>query len=96
MSNNKQNIKLYTEEDLLNAIAFGCNFGYQKNIPSNDIINAFIEQLTSIQLPSYKEIDEIAMVVYGFKSTSVKDVLEYKAFKRGARLILNKIQEVNK
>ena len=44
-----------------------------------------------IELPSDEEISEVAMVVYGFDAMDIKDVLEYKAFKRGAKYVINKI-----
>lgn len=31
------------------------------------------------------------MIVYGFDARDIKDVLEYKAFKRGAKYVINKI-----
>lgn len=78
-------MKLYTEEEI-------------KKLLKEQIIfdDEDFDKLTPIELPSDEEIEEIAMGLYGFKATSVKDVLEYKAFKRGARLILNKIQGGNK
>ena len=54
-----------------------------------------LEQFTPIELPSDEEIGTIAMALYGFKATSIKEVLEYKAFKRGAKMVISKIQGGN-
>lgn len=83
-------MKLYTEEQMHTVIqlALGRHGIFIPNKHYQDLINL----LTSIELPSHEEIETIALGMYGFKATSVKDVLEYKAFKRGSNLILNKIQ----
>jgi hypothetical protein len=94
--NNKQSMELYTADQVRNAIAMGYDWCHQKHIPSDDIIDAFIEQLTPIELPSDEEISTIAMGLYGFNATSIKGVLEYKAFKRGAKWMRDKIQGGNK
>jgi hypothetical protein len=84
-------MKLYTEEQVKQIQqAILCN---HKDAIMDE--NYCLNVTTPIELPSDEEIGEIAMAVYGFKATSVKDVLEYKAFKRGARLIMNKIQGGN-
>ena len=88
-------MKLYTEEQLKKAIAIGFDWCHQKHIPSDDMIDTFIENLTPIEIPSDEDISTIAMGLYGFKATSVKDVLEYKAFKRGAKWMRDKIQGGN-
>ena len=89
MSNNKQSMKLYTEEQVRQAMDFAR--GHHRMSDTQ-----FIETLTPIELPSDEEINEVAMVVYGFNARDVKDVLEYKAFKRGAKNIIDKIQGGNK
>lgn len=84
MSNNKQSIKLYTEKEI------------KRFIENNVIQDEFdLYLLTPIELPSDEEIGTIAMDLYGFKATSIKEVLEYKAFKRGAKMVINKIQGGN-
>ena len=49
-------MKLYTEEQVKKAIAMGYDWCHQKHIPSDDVIDTFIENLTSIELPSDEEI----------------------------------------
>ena len=102
MTNNKQSMKLYTEEQLIQAFKSGMNacmkhkdWALAINYPNKIELLEYMQSLTPIELPSDEEIEEIAMAVYGFKATSVKEVLEYKAFKRGARLIMNKIKGGN-
>ena len=76
-------MKLYTEEQVRKAMLMwheGLTFEY------------VLEHLTPIELPSDEEISVIAMGLYGFKATSIKNVLEYKAFKRGAKWVINKIK----
>ena len=46
----------------------------------------------SIELPSDEEISEESMDLYGKLSASITDVLQYKAFKRGAKWMRDKIQ----
>jgi hypothetical protein len=58
MSNNKQTMTLYTEEQLRNAIAMGFVWCHQKHIPSDDMIDTFIKQLTPIELPSDEEVEQ--------------------------------------
>ena len=79
-------MKLYTENQLNKAM-----LDYIQGVPRIDIFNS----LTPIELPSDEELNEVAMVVYGFNARDVKDVLEYKAFKRGAKYVINKIQGGN-
>lgn len=80
-------MKLYTEEQVQQAIDLG-----KRNVSKNRIL----ESLTPIEVPSDEEINEVAMVVYGFNARDIKDVLEYKAFKRGAKYVMNRIQGGNK
>ena len=76
-------MKLYTEEQVRNLLN------------KMDVIYS-LEDLTPIELPTDEEINEVAMVVYGFDARDIKDVLEYKAFKRGAKYVINKILGGNK
>ena len=59
MSNNNQSMKLYTEEQLKKAIAIGFDWCHQKHIPSDDMIDTFIKNLTPIELPSDEEIGKL-------------------------------------
>lgn len=85
-------MKLYTKEDFLKAAEF-CEVSM---IDAKYIIERIDEVTDPIELPSDEEISEVAMVVYGFDAKNVKDVLEYKAFKRGAKWMRDKIQGDNK
>jgi hypothetical protein len=86
-------MKIYTEFEVRKAIELaqecehecgGVYFDYTKK--------EIIDELTPIELPSDEEINEVAMIVYGFDARNIKDVLEYKAFKRGAKYVINKIR----
>lgn len=87
MSNNKQTIKLYTQEQVKLMIDDAHNGvdGYYDILKNHN----------PIEFPSDEEISEVAMIVYGFNARDIKDVLEYKAFKRGAKYVINKIQGGN-
>ena len=50
-------MKLYTEEQVRQSIAQGFDWCHQKHIPSDYMIDAFIKELTTIELPSDEEID---------------------------------------
>ena len=84
-------MKLYTKEDFLKAAKF-CEVSM---IDAKYIIERIDEVTDPIELPSDEEISEVAMVVYGFDAKNVKDVLEYKAFKRGAKWMRDEIQGGN-
>lgn len=87
-------MKLYTEEQVIDfamSMISQYEFG-NKNIWNRELLKESLDCKTPIELPSDEEINEVAMVVYGFDKTSVKDVLEYKAFKRGAKWVRDKIQ----
>ena len=81
-------MKLYTEEQLREAIKIA-----REGVRSEDnIINSLNFIKPSIELPSDEEISEESMDVYGKLSASITDVLQYKAFKRGAKWMRDKIQ----
>ena len=61
-------MKLYTENQLRNAIAMGYDWCYQKHIPSDDMIDTFIEHLSPIELPSDEEIKDASIKYYVNKS----------------------------
>ena len=82
-------MKLYTEEHLKIFYHLGKIDGF---IGRQDDVNELIKNYPPIELPSDEEISEVAMVVYGFNAKDIKDVLEYKAFKRGAKWMRDKIQ----
>ena len=79
-------MKLYTEQQLEESYKRGLMDGRLNNIDYS-ITDGF----KPIELPSDEEIIEVAIVVYGFNAKDIKEVLEYKAFKRGAKWMRNKI-----
>jgi hypothetical protein len=65
--------------------------GYNKAKEMECVLLCAKEQ-RSIELPSDDEIEKESFDLYGKLSASLNDVLQYKAFKRGAKWVLNKIQ----
>jgi hypothetical protein len=61
MSNNKQSIKIYTEEQVIRAIQMAAKHRYLFDSEENEIINL----LSPIELPSDEEIEEKLNVAYG-------------------------------
>jgi hypothetical protein len=82
-------MKLYTEEHLKLFYQLGKFDGIARR--ENDVEEEIKNHLP-IELPSDEEISEESMDLYGKLSASLNDVLQYKAFKRGAKWVLNKIQ----
>jgi hypothetical protein len=87
MTNNKQSMKLYTEEQVKEAIMMA-------RITQGVLATTFFcdehevfEKLTPIELPSDEEID---------KADNEKDRSKHYAFMRGAIWMRNKIQGGNK
>jgi hypothetical protein len=73
----KKEIKLYTEEQLRNAIAFG-------NISRPSIPNDYwIERQTSIELPTDEEIYELAEKILA---------VDYLSFTEGAKWMRDRIK----
>ena len=86
MSNNKQSMKLYTEEQV---------FKYLLEHGTIDL-DAFILDMKPIELPSDEEIEKESFDLYANHNTYSLNVRQYKAFKRGAKWMRNKIQGGNK
>jgi predicted solute-binding protein len=84
MTNNKQQtaVKLYTEEEVRRAIELSDG-------RSTDEVFA---GLTPIELPSDEEIEKESFDLYANHNTYSLNVRQYKAFKRGAKWMSNKIQ----
>jgi len=84
MTNNKQQtaVKLYTEEEVRRAIELSDG-------RSTDEVFA---GLTPIELPSDEEIEKESFDLYANHNTYSLNVRQYKAFKRGAKWMRNKIQ----
>lgn len=53
-------ILLYSREQVMKAIAIGFDWCHQKHVPSNDMIDSFMESLNPIKLPSDDEIEYVA------------------------------------
>jgi hypothetical protein len=83
MSNNKQSMKLYTEEQVLKMLEV-CRDSdlYEHILTFQDILKTE----TSIELPSDEEIDTASLMIS-------KD---RKEFLMGAKYVINKIQGGNK
>ena len=84
MSNNK----LYTEEQVFKAIQMADKYHYLITSEECDIVNS----LTPIELPSDEEIEKESFDLYANHNTYSLNVRQYKAFKRGAKWMRNKIQ----
>jgi hypothetical protein len=82
-------MKLYTEEHLKLFYQLGKFDGIARRETD---VEEEIKNHLPIELPSDEEISEESMDLYGKLSASLNDVLQYKAFKRGANWVLNKIQ----
>jgi hypothetical protein len=82
-------MKLYTEEQVISMFEVCRDTDLYEHILTFEDI---LKTQTPIALPSDEEISEESMDLYGKLSASITDVLQYKAFKRGAKWVLNKIQ----
>jgi hypothetical protein len=82
-------MKLYTEEQVRAMLEVCIDSDLYEHILTFEDI---LKTQTPIALPSDEEISEESMDLYGKLSASLNDVLQYKAFKRGAKWVLNKIQ----
>ena len=81
MSNNKQSMKLYTEEQVKMAIQMADKYNYLITLEECGILN----QLTPIELPSDEDIEEEALK---------REYFELSFF-NGAKMVINKIQGGN-
>jgi hypothetical protein len=82
-------MKLYTEADLKKVISI---YSEEYKTSTDEILKEL--NLTPIELPSDEEISAESMDLFGKNSTSINDILQYKAFKRGANWMRDKITEV--
>jgi hypothetical protein len=91
MSNNKQSMKLYTEEQVKMAIQMADKYNYLITLEECGILN----QLTPIELPSDEEIWDRADEIFGRADSEQSDV-RHLAFMESATWMRNKIQGDNK
>jgi len=84
MENNKQQtaVKLYTEEEVVRAI----------ELSDGRSTDEVLAGLTPIELPSDDEIEKESFDLYANHSRYLLHVHQYKAFKRGAKWMRDKIQ----
>jgi len=80
-------MKLYTEEQVLEIIA---NINRDVNVSSQELLEGI--EVDHIKLPSDEEISEESMDLYWGDGNSLNHILQYKAFKRGAYWMRDKIQ----
>ncbi len=85
-------MKLYTEEQVFKAIQMADKYHYLITSEECDIVNS----LTPIELPSDEEIEKESFDLYANHNTYSLNVRQYKAFKRGAKWMSDKIQGGNK
>ena len=88
MSNNKQSMKLYTEEEVKNAIQMAAKHRYLFDSEENEIINL----LSPIELPSDEEIREERLLQFP-DSEYANRANDRLAFYCGAKWMRDKIQE---
>jgi hypothetical protein len=78
-------MKLYTEEQVISMIDSMGQF-------TDEQIEYFVSELTPIKIPTDEDISEESMDVFWGDGNSLNHILQYKAFKRGAMWMRNKIQ----
>jgi hypothetical protein len=90
MSENKETMKLYTEEQLVNTAE--AIRDYLKNYPEKfheSMIEKHLKNLTPIELPSDVEIEDASL------EQNNDDLSPAEEFQRGAKWMCNKIQGGN-
>jgi hypothetical protein len=90
MSNNKKSMKLYTEDQVVNAL----QKVFLESITFEDV-NEVVRNLTPIELPSEEEIREERLLQFP-DSEYANRANDRLAFYCGARMVINKIQGSNK
>lgn len=91
--------RLYTEEQVKKAIAIGYDWCHVKYMPSDDMIDSFIESLNPIQLPSDEEAGVIALKISETlkdKHTAEEEAFYLAGFQTCAKWLRDKIQGGNK
>jgi hypothetical protein len=78
-------MKLYTEEQVISMIDSMGQF-------TDEQIEYFVSELTPIKIPTDDEINKESMDVFLGDGNSLNHILQYKAFKRGAMWMRDKLQ----
>jgi hypothetical protein len=86
---NKQSMKLYTEEQVRQMLEVCRDSDLYDHILTFDDI---LKTETPIELPSDEEIEKESFNLYANHNTYSLQVRQYKAFKRGAKWMRDKIQ----
>jgi hypothetical protein len=86
---NKQSMKLYTEEQVRQMLEVCRDSDLYDHILTFDDI---LKTETPIELPSDEEIEKESFNLYANHNTYLLQVRQYKAFKRGAKWMRDKIQ----
>ena len=95
MSNNKQSMKLYTEEQIKKVIKDSFLEGIERNTNYELVKKSIFDSLTPIELPSDEEIREERLLQ--FPDTEYTNRANDRlAFYCGAKFVINKIQGGNK
>jgi hypothetical protein len=86
-------MKLYTEEQVMKAIELAQNCDHDCGGVYFDFnLDSILLKLTHIEIPTDEKISEESMDLYGKDSRYLLHVHQYKAFKRGAKWMRDKIQ----
>jgi Zn-finger nucleic acid-binding protein len=88
-------MKLYTEKQVIKAIEMAQNCDHDCGGVYFDYgtSDAILEELTPIELPTDEEIEKESFDLYANHNTYSLNVRQYKAFKKGAKWMRDKIQE---
>ena len=86
-------MKLYTEEQVRQMLEVCRDSDLYDHILTFDDI---LKTETPIELPSDEEIEKESFDLYANHNTYSLNVRQYKAFKRGAKFVIDKIQGGNK
>ena len=81
-------MKLYTEKQLREAIAQGYDWCHNKYIPSDNMIDIFIKQLNTIEIPSNDDLEKLA---WRFSKRYRCYVFRTENLIKGAQWMRNKI-----
>jgi hypothetical protein len=86
-------MKLYTEEQVRQMLEVCIDSDLYEHILTFEDI---LKTQKPIELPSDKEIEQKSFDLYANHNTYSLNVRQYKAFKRGTKFVIDKIQGGNK